>query len=321
MLRSAVRSCGQKYSDMKITVIGAGNVGSLTAMRIAADGLGDVLLIDVVKGLALGKALDLEDARPLLKSNYSIAGSDDIAQVKDSDIIVVTAGLARKPGMTREELLFKNAQILKDVCLKIKELASDAIVIIITNPLDIMTFYALKITGFKPSKLFGMGISLDAARFVNLISQELHLPATDIEALVIGAHGEGMLVLPSFTKVKGVSLDEFISDDKIESLVSRTINRGAQIVANLGTGSAFFAPSAAIASIIKTIVKDEKRTIGLCSYLNGQYGIKNSCIGVPCRIGKNGIEQIIELDLSTDELAQLAKSAAAVAQTATQLFA
>ncbi len=306
---------------MKITVIGAGNVGSLAAMRIAADGLGDVLLIDVVKGLALGKALDLEDARPLLKSNYSINGSDDISLVKGSDIVVVTAGLARKPGMTREELLAKNAQILKDVCLKIKELAPNAIVIIVTNPLDIMTFYALKITGFKPSKLFGMGISLDTARFINLISQELHLPVTDIEALVMGAHGEGMLPLPGLAKVKGVSLDEFISDDKINSLVSRTINRGAQIVANLGTGSAFFAPSAAIASIVKTIVKDEKRTLGLCSYLNGQYGIKDSCLGVPCRLGKQGIEQIIELDLSPDELAQLAKSAKAVAQTATQLFA
>ncbi|MDP3041381.1 MAG: malate dehydrogenase [Candidatus Omnitrophota bacterium] len=306
---------------MKISIIGAGNVGSLTAMRIAADGSGDVLLIDVVKGLALGKALDLEDARPLLKSNYSIKGSDDIAQIKDSNIIVVTAGLARKPGMTREELITKNAQILKDVCSKIKELAPDAIVIIVTNPLDIMTLFALKITGFKPSKLFGMGISLDTARFINLISQELHLPATDIEALVIGAHGEGMLPLPSFAKVKGVSLDEFISADKLESLISRTINRGAQIVANLGTGSAFFAPSAAIASIVKTIVKDEKRTIGLCSYLNGQYGIKDTCIGVPCRLGRHGIEQIIELDLSPDELTQLTKSAMAVAQTAAQLFA
>ena len=304
---------------MKITIIGAGNVGSLAAMRIAADGLGDVLLIDIVKGLALGKALDLEDAKPLLKSNYSIAGSDDIAQAKDSDIIVVTAGLARKPGMTREELITKNAQILKDICLKIKELAPEAIVVIVTNPLDIMTFYALKITGFKPSKLFGMGISLDTARFINLISQELHLPATDIEAQVVGAHGEGMLPLAEFAKAKGVSLDEFISEDRIESLINRTVNRGAQIVAHLGTGSAFFAPSAAIASIVRTIVKDEKRTIGLCSYLNGQYGIKDSCIGVPCRLGKNGIEQIIELDLLADQLAQLTKSAQAVAQATAQL--
>jgi malate dehydrogenase len=305
---------------LKISIIGAGNVGSLAAMRIGADGLGDVLLIDVVKGLALGKALDLEDARPLLKSNYTVQGSDDINQVKDSDIVVVTAGLARKPGMTREELLTKNAQILKSVCYKIKELAADAIVIIVTNPLDIMTFYALKITGFKPSRLFGMGVSLDTARFINLISQELQLPVTDIEAQVVGAHGEGMLPLSSFTKVKGVSLDEFISEDKIESLINRTIDRGAQIVANLGTGSAFFAPSAAIAAIVRTIVKDEKRTIGLCSYLNGQYGVEDSCIGVPCRLGKNGIEQIMELSLSADQLARLNKSAIAVAQATAQLF-
>lgn len=290
-------------------------------MRIAGDGLGDVLLIDVVKGLAHGKALDLEDARALLKHNYNIQGSDDISQIKDSDIIVITAGLARKPGMSREELLARNAAILKDVCLKIKELAKKAIVIVVTNPLDIMTFYALKVTGFKPNKLFGMGISLDTARFINLIARELNLAVTDVEALVIGAHGEGMLPLPAFAKVKGVALDEFLSDEKRADLVKRTINRGAEIVANLGTGSAFFAPSAAVAAIVKTIVKDEKRTIGVCSYLNGQYGIKNSCIGVPCRIGKDGIEQIIELDISEEEKAKLAKSAAFVAESAAQLFA
>lgn len=304
---------------MKITVIGAGNVGALSAMRIAGEGLGDVFLIDVVKGLARGKALDLEDARPLLKHHYNISGSDNIAQVKDSDIIIITAGLARKPGMSREELLAKNAQILKGISLNIKELAKKAIVIVVTNPLDIMTLYALKITGFKPAKLFGMGISLDTARFVNLIAQELNLPVTDIEALVIGAHGENMLPLPNFSKVKGVALDEFINEEKIKSLVERTIERGAEIVANLGTGSAFFAPSAAIAAIVKTIVKDEKRTLGLCSYLNGQYGIKDTCIGVPCRLGKNGIEQVIELELLPEEKLCLEKSASQVASACSQL--
>ena len=306
---------------MKISIIGAGNVGSLAAMRIAADGLGEVLLIDIVKGLALGKSMDLEDARPLLKCNYNIKGTDDIAQLKDSDIVVVTAGLTRKPGMTREELVAKNAVILKDVCLNIKKFAKGAIVVIVTNPLDIMTFYALKITGFKPGKVFGMGISLDSARFTNLIANELNLPVTDIEALVIGAHGEGMLALPGFTKVKGVRLDEFISDDKITSLVNRTVNRGAEVIANLGQGSAFFAPSAAIAAIVRAIAKDEKRTIGLCSYLQGQYGIADSCIGVPCRLGKNGIEQIMELELSSTDLAKLKKSATLVAQATAQLSA
>jgi malate dehydrogenase len=304
---------------VKISVIGAGNVGSLTAMRIAGDGLGDVLLIDVVKGLACGKALDLEDARSILKYHYNIKGSDDIRQIKGSDIIVVTAGLARKPGMSREELLTKNAQILKDVCLNIKELAKDAIVIIVTNPLDVMTLYALKVTGFKPQKLFGMGISLDTARFANLVAQELGLLCTDIEALVIGAHGEGMTPLPGFTKVKGVALDEFMDEDKIKALVNRTIGRGAEIVANLGIGSAFFAPSAAIAAIVKTIVKDEKRIVGLCCYLNGEYGIKDTCIGVPCRLGKNGIEKVIELELLQEEKEKLYKSATLVAQ-ATQLL-
>jgi len=218
-------------------------------------------------------------------------------------------------------LLCKNANILKGICLNIKELAKKAIVIVVTNPLDVMTFYALKITGFKPAKLFGMGVSLDAARFINLIAGELNLPATDVEALVIGAHGENMLPLPSFSKVKGVALDEFISDDKIKSLVSRTISRGAEIVANLGTGSAFFAPSAAIAAIARGIAKDEKRTFGLCSYLTGQYGIKDSCIGVPCRLGRGGIEQVIELDLSQDEIAKLVKSANLVASATAQLFA
>ncbi|MEI6831258.1 MAG: malate dehydrogenase [Candidatus Omnitrophota bacterium] len=304
---------------MKISVIGAGNVGSLAAMRIAGDGLGDVLLIDIAKGLAHGKALDLEDARAILKYNYNIKGSDDIHQIRDSDIIVITAGLARKPGMSREELLSKNAQILKEVCLNIKELAKQAIVIVVTNPLDIMTFYALKITGFKPEKVFGMGISLDAARFANLIAEELAIPVTDVEALVIGAHGEAMLPLPRFTKIKGVLLDEFIDEKKEELLVSRTINRGAEIVESLGSGSAFFAPSAAISVIVRAIVKDEKRTIGLCSYLNGEYGIKNTCIGVPCRIGKNGIEKVIELDLTKEELARLVKSSDLVASAQAQL--
>ncbi|MDD3807737.1 MAG: malate dehydrogenase [Candidatus Marinimicrobia bacterium] len=306
---------------MKISIIGAGNVGSLTAMRIASDGLGDVLLVDVVKGLACGKALDLEDARPILKHNYNINGSDDIRQIKDSDIIIVTAGLARKPGMSREELITRNAQILKDVCLNIKELSAAAIVIIVTNPLDIMTFYALKVTGFKPQRLFGMGISLDTARFANLIAQELGLLSTDIEALVIGAHGEAMMPLSAFTKVKGVALDEFMDEEKIKSLVLRTVGRGAEIVANLGTGSAFFAPSAAIAAIVRAIVKDEKRIIGLCSYLNGEYGIKDTCIGVPCRLGKEGIEKVIDLEISQEENDRLSKSAILVAQAAAQLLA
>lgn len=286
---------------MKISIIGAGNVGALSAMRIAQYGLGEVQLVDIAKGLARGKALDLEDARSILNYDYNIKGSDDINCVKDSDIVVITAGLARKPGMTREELLAKNAQILKEVCLSIKNLAPCSIVIVVTNPLDLMTYFALKTTGFSRDKVFGMGISLDASRFANLIAQELKVAVTDIDALVIGAHGEGMLPLSGQTKIKGVSLEEFLDSVRIESLIKRTVARGAEIVSSLGSGSAFFAPSVAVAQMVKAVAKDEKKIIGTCVYLDGEYGIKDICIGLPCRLGKAGIEKIIELDLADKE--------------------
>ncbi|MDD2689054.1 MAG: malate dehydrogenase [Candidatus Omnitrophica bacterium] len=304
---------------MKISIIGSGNVGSLTAMRLAQEGLADIILVDIVKGLAQGRTLDLEDARPILKYNYNIKASDDISEIKNSDIIVITAGLTRKPGMTREELLNKNAQILKEICLKIKKLATRSIVIVVTNPLDLMTYLALKVTGFKRNQVLGMGISLDTARFANLIAKELNIPNTDIEACVIGTHGEGMLPLPRFTSIKGVALDEFLDDKKIEELLNKTMSRGLEIVSLLGNGSAYFAPSAAIVSIIKVIAKDEKRTIGISAYLNGEYGIKDICIGVPCRLGKEGIEKIIELDLNKKEQDKLSNSAASLGQLIKQL--
>ena len=304
---------------MKISIIGAGNVGSLTAMRLAQEGLGDILLVDIAKGLAHGKALDLEDARPILKYNYNITGTEDINKIKDSDIIVITAGLTRKPGMSREELLDKNAQILKDISLNIKKSAPQSVVMVVTNPLDLMTYFALKITGFNPAKIFGMGISLDTARFTSLISQELNIPHTDIEACIIGSHGEGMLPLPRFTNIKGVTLDEFLDDKKIEVLINKTLGRGLEIVSLLGSGSAYFAPSAAITQIVKVIAKDEKRTVGVCAYLNGEYGIKDVCIGVPCRLGRSGIEKIIELDLNKEEKEKFIKAAQSLRQLIKQL--
>lgn len=294
---------------MKISIIGAGNVGSTTAMRLAQEGTGDIVLVDVVKGLAQGKAQDIEDARPVLKMDYAIRGSDDINQIEGSDIVIITAGLTRKPGMSREELLNKNARILKDICLNIKKLAKDSIITVVTNPLDLMAYLVLKITGFRPQKILGMGISLDAARFANLISKELNIPTTEIDACVIGSHGQGMLPLSRFTNIKGVSLDEFIDDKKLENLINKTVNRGAEIVSLLVSGSAYYAPSAAIAAIVKAIAKDEKRTVGVCAYLNGEYGVKDVCIGVPCRLGKEGIEQIIELDLNKQERETFIKSA------------
>jgi malate dehydrogenase len=286
---------------MKISIIGAGNVGSLTALRLAEAGAGEIVLVDVVKGLAQGKSLDMDDARQVLMNDYNIRGTDDIGAIDRSEIVVVTAGLARKPGMTREELLQKNAAILKDVCLNIKKLAPESILLIVPNPLDLMTYYALKVTGFNPKRLFGMGITLDASRFANLISKELQVPITDIQATVIGSHGEGMLPLSRFTTVKGVSLDELMDENKANSLVKRTVARGQEIVTLLGSGSAYFAPSAAIAQIVKCVAGDEKKTIGVSAYLNGEYGLRDVCVGVPCRIGKDGIEKIVELDLNNEE--------------------
>jgi len=294
---------------MKISVIGAGNVGSLTAMRIAQENLGEVIIYDIVKGLAPGKACDLQDAGSILKNNCKIQGTDDIAKTSSSDIIVITAGLARRPGMSREDLLHKNAEILKNLALNIKDSSPNSILIIVTNPLDIMTYLALKITGFASKKVLGMGITLDASRFANLISQELNIPISEIEPILIGSHSESMIPLPRLTNIKGASLTTRLSCEKINALIDKTKNRGAQIVSLLGNGSAFFAPSAAIADIVKSICRDEKRKLGACVYLNGEYGISDLCLGVPCILGRGGVQEIIELKLLPEEEALLFRSA------------
>ncbi len=278
-------------------------------MRLAQEGAGDIYLIDIAAGLAQGKAFDLEDARAILKYNYNVTGSSQINDVQDSDIIVITAGLARKPGMTREDLVNKNAAILSGIAGNIKQLAPNAVVIVVTNPLDLMTCFILKKTGFSPQKVFGMGVTLDASRFANLIAKELKVSPTDVDACVIGVHGEGMLPMARFTSIKGVALDEFLNPQKVIELTKKTVARGAEIVSLLGSGSAYFAPSAAIASLVKVIAKDEKRTVAVSAYLNGQYGISGVCLGLPCRLGKNGIEEIIELSLLEQEKEQLLKVA------------
>jgi malate dehydrogenase len=294
---------------MKISVIGAGNVGGLTAMRLAEAGLGEIMLCDVVKGLAQGKAQDMHDSQAALKYRYSIEGSDDISKIQGSQVIIITAGLARKPGMTREELLQKNSQIIKDIALQIKDKAPQAIVIVVTNPLDLMTYLVLKISKLSPKRVVGMGVNLDAARFTNLISRELNIPNTEINALVIGAHGEGMLPLARLTQVKGVSLEELIDEAKLKKLIAATVNRGAEVVSLLGSGSAYFAPSAALLEVVRAVAGNQKRTIGLSVYLNGEYGLEDICIGVPCLLGKNGIEKIIELDLNSEERQAFLKTA------------
>jgi len=297
---------------MKISVIGAGNVGGLSAMRLAESRAGDIFLIDIAKGLAKGKSLDMDDSRHLLKNHFSITGCEDITEVKGSDIIVLTAGFARKPGMTREELSQKNAQVVKEVSLAVKKLAPAAIFIIVTNPLDLMTKLALGITGFKAQKVFGMGPTLDAARFASLISQELQVPVTDIDSFVIASHGEGMLPLPRFTTIKGAPLTKFLDAQKCDELAKRTVQRGAEIVSLLGSGSAYFAPSAAVADVVRNVAKDEKLVMGACAFLDGEYGLRDICIGVPCRLGRNGVEQIISLELNEPEKKALSLSAESV---------
>lgn len=294
---------------MKISVIGAGNVGGLTAMRLAEAGLAEVVLCDVAKGLACGKAFDMHDSQAALKGQLIIEGSEDISKIKGSQIVIITAGLARKPGMTREELLQKNSQIIKEVTLQIKDKAPQAIVIVVTNPLDLMTYLVLKTSGFSAKRVFGMGLNLDAARFTNLISLNLNVPVTEINAMVVGAHGEGMLPLARFTQVRGMALDELIDEAKLKELTMATVNRGAEIVSLLGSGSAYFAPSAAILEVVKAVAGDQKRTLGVSAYLSGEYGLQDLCIGVPCLLGKDGIEKIIELDLNSEEKQAFLKTA------------
>ena len=286
---------------MKISIIGAGNVGSLTAMRIAAEFSGEIVLVDIAKGLAQGKALDLSDAQAIIKADYNIIGSEDLEEIKDSGLVVITAGLTRKPGMLREELLAKNYAIVRECCLAIKHLAPKSVVIVVTNPLDLMTYVAFKALGNPREKVLGMGVTLDSARFANLIAQELNIPVTEIEAPVIGVHGEGMLPLERFTIIKGLPLEQFLDEKKIKELVIKTIGRGGEIVSLLGSGSAFFAPSAAVAAMARAIIKNELRVLGISAYLQGEYGVNDVCLGVPCRLGKDGIEQIIELDLAQEE--------------------
>ena len=298
----------------KIAIIGAGNVGGQLALFLIKEGPLNILLLDVARGLAKGKAMDLEDCASVLRQDFIIEGSDDFSLLENSDIVIITAGLARKPGMSREDLLKKNSEIIRDVSLKIKEFTPQSIVIVVTNPVDLMTHLVAKVTGFPKNRVFGMGVSLDAARFANLIRSELNVSLTGIEAVVIGSHGQAMVVLPQQTQVSGVRIERLMNEPRVAKLIQATIERGALIVAHLASGSAYFAPAAATCSIIQAIVKDEKRVIGVCAYLNGEYNISDLYLGVPARIGKEGVEGVVEIELNRQEKEQLLNSAESVRQ-------
>lgn len=297
---------------MKISVIGAGNVGSLAAMRIAQEGLGDVVLFDIVKGLAQGKALDLQDSRGILKNNYNITGSDDISATNTSDIIVITAGLARKPGMSRDDLLLKNADIIKGVSEQVARYSPEAYIIMVSNPLDAMSHVAMKATGFPKNRVVGMAGVLDAARFRTFVAMELNVSVEDVHALVLGGHGDTMVPLARFCNVSGIPITTLISKDRIDAIIERTRNAGAEIVNLLKTGSAYYSPAASAVQMAEAILKDKKRVIPCAAYLEGEYGIKGLFVGVPVKLGAGGIEKVIELELTPHEIEELNKSAKAV---------
>jgi len=296
----------------KIAIIGAGFVGATAAQRIAEKELGDIVLTDIVEGLPQGKALDLMEAGPLFGYDSKVTGTNDYKDIEGSDIVVITAGIARKPGMTREDLLKINTNIIMDVSQNIARFAPDAVVITVTNPLDIMTYVTLKTTKFPSNRVFGMSGVLDSGRFAAFIAMELGCSVRDINAMVLGGHGDTMVPLPRFTTVTGVPITELLPESTIQRLVERTVNGGAEIVNLLKTGSAFYAPSAAVTNMVEAVIKDSNRILPVCAFLNGEYGKNDIYLGVPVKLGKRGIEEIIELELTDDEEKALGNSAETV---------
>ena len=295
-----------------VTVIGAGNVGATTAQRIAESALADVTLVDIVEGLPQGKALDLAEAAPVIGHDMKIRGTNDYADTAGSDVIVVTSGLARQPGMSRDDLMAKNAGIVRAVVKSAVAHSPDAILIVVTNPLDAMCHVALEASGFPPERVIGMAGILDTARFRAFIAEELGVSVAETRAFVLGGHGDTMVPLPRYSTVAGVPLPELIAADRVDAIVERTRNGGAEIVALLKTGSAFYAPAAAVWQMVDAILGDRKRIVPCAAYLTGQYGVHGLFMGVPVKLGRAGIEQIIEIELHADEKAAFDASAQAV---------
>jgi len=301
-----------KPFSYKISVIGAGAVGATLAQRLFESGLADVVLVDIIKNIACAKALDMLDASPILRTEKSIIGTDDYKEIQGSDIVVITAGLPRKPGMTREDLISKNAAIVKDVSVKIKNYAPKAIVIVVTNPLDAMTYLAYKTTGFDKTKVMGMAGELDGSRFIALVASELKIRRSLVKTYVMGSHGDTMVPVISRTSVDGKPLSGALSGDKIDDIVRRTRDRGAEIVSLLGTGSAYYSPSAAVLKMIRTIMDDVGEVVTASVYLEGEYGLKGIFMGVPCRLDSRGIVGVVEFDLSEQEMSAFLNSAKVV---------
>jgi malate dehydrogenase len=305
---------------MKISVIGSGNVGATVAQRLVEKELGDVVLIDILEGVPQGKGLDMMESGPIEGFDSEITGTNDFGAMKDSDIVIITAGLPRKPGMSRMDLLQKNAKIIEGISKDIARYCPKSIVVVVTNPLDVMCYVAKVTTGFDKKRVFGMAGVLDSARFRTFIAMELGVSVKDVQAMVLGGHGDEMVPLPRFSTVSGIPIREFLSDEKIEALVKRTREGGAEIVSLLKTGSAYYAPSSSVARMVESIVKDEKRILPASAWLEGEYGLRDVYVGVPVKLGLGGIEEVIQLKLDSRELALLHKSANVVQENIKGLY-
>jgi len=298
---------------MKITVIGAGNVGATTAQRIADKALAnEVVLVDVVEGIPQGKALDMFEATPVEKSDVRVIGTNGYDETANSDLVVITAGIARKPGMSRDDLMNTNSAIVKSCAEQAVAKSPNAIFIVVSNPLDVMAYVAMKATGLPRQRVIGMAGVLDAARFRSFIALELNVSVEDVNAFVLGGHGDSMVPLARYSTVAGIPITELMDAPTLERLITRTRNGGIEIVNHLKTGSAYYAPSSATVAMVESIVKDKKRILPCSVYLEGEYGLKGVFIGVPVKLGKKGMEQIIQIKLNPDEAAALGKSAADV---------
>jgi malate dehydrogenase len=293
----------------KVSVIGAGNVGATAVYYIAEKNIADIVMVDVVPGMPQGKAADFMHAAPSRDYHVTIVGSNDYEAITDSDVVVMTAGIARKPGMDRMDLLKINVNIAKQAADAIQRYAPNAVVIAVSNPLDVIAMVCLRETGFALKRVVGMAGILDSTRFQYFIAEHLHVLPRDVKAMVLGGHGDSMVPLPRYTSIGGFALTELLDDDTIERLVDRTRSGGAEIVAHLKTGSAYYAPAASTAKMVEAIVKDEKRLVAASAYLRGQYGYRDIFLGVPVLLGRNGVEQIHELELTPKEKEALDLSA------------
>lgn len=300
--------------DKKVTIVGAGNVGATAAQRVAEKELADVVLVDIVDGIPQGKALDLTQAASIERHDAALVGTNGYEATEGSDIVIITAGIPRKPGMSRDDLISTNAGIVKTVTRNIAERSPDAILIIVSNPLDAMCHVAYDESGFPKNRVVGMAGILDSARFRAFIAMELDVSVENTHAFVLGGHGDTMVPLPRYSTVAGVPITELLPQDRIDALVDRTANGGAEIVKLLKTGSAFYAPSSAAVEMAEAILKDKKKILPCAAYLEGEYGISDLFIGVPVKLGANGVEEIIEISLTEEENAALKKSADAVAE-------